>query len=131
MSLNVIFRCVGWAGSLAVMTAALPELAWKAPSQLAEAAPLQQGLSRQSFVADAVARTGPAVVTLETARTVQRSGLPSGLLRDPLFRRFFGDAMGGGTPRERVQRGRLDVYVRRSAVESGQTVHPDPVLAER
>ena len=33
--------------------------------------------------------------------------------------------------RERVQRGRLDVYVRRSAVESGQTVHPDPVLAER
>ena len=105
MSLNVIFRCVGWAGSLAVMTAALPELAWKAPSQLAEAAPLQQGLSRQSFVADAVARTGPAVVTLETARTVQRSGLPSGLLRDPLFRRFFGDAMGSGTPRERVQRG--------------------------
>ena len=58
------------------MTAALPDVAWKAPSQRADAAPLQQGLSRQSFVADAVARTGPAVVTLETARTVQRSGLP-------------------------------------------------------
>tara|TARA_B100001287_G_scaffold94601_1_gene79489 strand:- start:1213 stop:1578 length:366 start_codon:yes stop_codon:yes gene_type:complete len=32
-------------------------------------------LSRQSFVADAVARSGPAVVTLETARTVKKSAL--------------------------------------------------------
>lgn len=30
-----------------------------------------------------------------------------------------------------VARGRVDVYVRRSATESNQTVHADPVLAER
>ena len=64
-------------------------------------------LSRQSFVADAVARSGPAVVTLETARTVQRSaisGIPRGLLMDPFFRRFF-QAPGARPPQQRVQRG--------------------------
>ena len=64
-------------------------------------------LSRQSFVADAVARSGPAVVTLETARTVKRSalsGIPQGLLMDPLFRRFF-QMPGGRAPQQRVQRG--------------------------
>jgi uncharacterized protein (TIGR00255 family) len=33
--------------------------------------------------------------------------------------------------KERVTRGRIDVFVRRSAAESNQTVHADPVLAER
>ena len=64
-------------------------------------------LSRQSFVAEAVQRSGPAVVTLETARTVQGpsvSGLPQGLLRDPMFRQFFG-LPGGMSPQSRVQRG--------------------------
>lgn len=64
-------------------------------------------LSRQSFVAEAVQRSGPAVVTLETARTVQGpsvSGLPQGLLRDPMFRQFFG-LSGGMSPQSRVQRG--------------------------
>ena len=65
------------------------------------------GLSRQSFVAAAVERSGPAVVTLETARTVTSSGmrgLPKGLLMDPLFRHFFG-VPGTAPPRSRVQRG--------------------------
>ena len=72
------------------------------PTQAAPSA-----LSRQSFVADAVARSGPAVVTLETARTVQRSalaGIPPGLLRDPFFRRFF-ESPGAQAPQQRVQRG--------------------------
>jgi uncharacterized protein (TIGR00255 family) len=33
--------------------------------------------------------------------------------------------------KERVTRGRVDVYIRRSATESNQMVHADPVLAER
>ena len=64
-------------------------------------------LSRQSFVAEAVQRSGPAVVTLETARTVRGpsvSGLPQGLLTDPMFRQFFG-LPGGMSPQSRVQRG--------------------------
>jgi uncharacterized protein (TIGR00255 family) len=33
--------------------------------------------------------------------------------------------------KEQISRGRVDVYIRRSATESNQTVHADPVLAER
>ena len=103
MSLNVIFRRLGWTGSLAVLAgvASLPALIPQ--PVLAQGAPAA-ALSRQSFVTTAVARTGPAVVTLETSRTVQSSGLPSGLLMDPLFRHFFGNAR-GAAPRQRVQRG--------------------------
>ena len=57
-----------------------------APSESVERMP-------RSFVAEAVARSGPAVVTLETSRTVRTagvSGLPQGMLKDPFFRRFFG-----------------------------------------
>ncbi|MEB3185003.1 MAG: trypsin-like peptidase domain-containing protein [Cyanobacteriota bacterium] len=52
-------------------------------------------IGRQSFVAEAVRRTGPAVVTIDTERTVvvpggPAGGLPRALLMDPLFRQFFG-----------------------------------------
>ena len=52
-------------------------------------------LGRQSFVAEAVRRAGPAVVTIDTERTVMvpggpAGGLPRALLMDPLFRQFFG-----------------------------------------
>ncbi len=63
-------------------------------------------LSRNSFVADAVARSGPAVVTLETQRTIRSSssaGLPPGLVLDPYFRRFFGLQM-MRVPRRRIER---------------------------
>ena len=63
--------------------------------------------SRTSFVASAVKRSGPAVVTLETSRTMQSpslSGLPEGIRLNPLFRNFFG-VPGGAPSRPRVQRG--------------------------
>ncbi len=50
-------------------------------------------LSRQSFVAEAVRRAGPAVVTIDTERTVIRpgsGGFPPGMMGDPFFRQFFG-----------------------------------------
>ena len=72
------------------------------------AAPAAQALiGSRSFVADAVKRSGPAVVTLETQRTVQTGGipgLPRGLLMDPFFRRFFG-FQGSVMPRSRVETG--------------------------
>nr|WP_255477117.1 trypsin-like peptidase domain-containing protein [Synechococcus sp. A15-60] len=61
----------------------------------------------RSFVAEAVARSGPAVVTLETSRTVRTagvSGLPQGMLKDPFFRRFFGLQVPQAS-RSRVERG--------------------------
>jgi S1-C subfamily serine protease len=63
-------------------------------------------LSRQSFVADAVRRAGPAVVTIDTERTVVRpgsAGLPPGMMMDPFFRRFFFPQM--QPPTQRTERG--------------------------
>ena len=64
-------------------------------------------LPSTSFVASAVKRSGPAVVTLETSRTMQSpnlSGLPEGIRLNPLFRNFFG-VPGSAPSRPRVQRG--------------------------
>ncbi len=68
---------------------------------------LKEETLAQSFVAKAVARTGPAVVTLETQRTVRSrstSDLPPGIYIDPSLRRFFG-LNGMSSPRSRVERG--------------------------
>ena len=76
-------------------------------AQAAQQVSAAAGLKAQSFVAAAVARSGPAVVTLETQRTVRTaagSGLPPGLLMDPFFQRFFG-LQGTAVPRPRVERG--------------------------
>ena len=84
----------------------LPVLSSLSPQPL-QAASAATALSRQSFVADAVARSGPAVVTLETSRTVRSmgmAGLPQGLLADPLFQHFFG-LPGRVAPRSRIERG--------------------------
>jgi S1-C subfamily serine protease len=69
--------------------------------------PARSGLARQSFVAEAVRRAGPAVVTIDTERTVVSpgsSGLPRGLLSDPFFRQFFG-VPGTPPPSQRTERG--------------------------
>ncbi len=69
--------------------------------------PAKKSLSRGSFVADAVRRSGPAVVTIETQRTVRSqstSGLPPGFFIDPYLNRFFG-LQGMVQPRSRIERG--------------------------
>ncbi|KZR78592.1 trypsin-like peptidase domain-containing protein [Prochlorococcus marinus] len=84
----------------------LPVLSGLSPQPL-QGASAATALSKQSFVADAVARSGPAVVTLETSRTVRSMGmvgLPQGLLADPLFQHFFG-LPGRVAPRSRIERG--------------------------
>jgi len=62
-------------------------------------------LSRQSFVAAAVRRSGPAVVTIDTVRTVATAGSAAGLLSDPRFRQFFGlPSNGSSGPSQRTER---------------------------
>ncbi|MGC6483696.1 MAG: trypsin-like peptidase domain-containing protein [Synechococcus sp.] len=60
---------------------------------LLRAAPATQALiTPRSFVAEAIQRSGPAVVTLEINRTVQEgqvSGLPRGLTLDPALQRLL------------------------------------------
>ncbi len=69
--------------------------------------PAASVLGRQSFVAAAIRRAGPAVVTIDTERTVQsvaQGGLPPAILNDPLFRQFFGVPL-QGAPSRRTERG--------------------------
>jgi len=76
----------------ALGTAGIPPAALSAPTAT---------LSRQSFVADAVKRTAPAVVTIDTERTVL---VPGGAVitpfpfSDPMLRQFFGMPPGGAYP---------------------------------
>ncbi|TAD77094.1 MAG: PDZ domain-containing protein [Oscillatoriales cyanobacterium] len=55
-----------------------------------------------SFVTAAVNRVGPAVVRIDTERTVTRRVDP--FLNDPMFERFFGDEFFRQMPREQRQR---------------------------
>lgn len=85
----------------------LPLLPAAVPPARASAAS-SRALSAQSFVSAAVQRSGPAVVTLDTERTVTSGavgGLPGGLRLDPFLQRFFGLQPMPSAPRSRVERG--------------------------
>jgi len=81
------------------------------PPVLAQSTAVNGVLSRQSFVAAAVRRSGPAVVTIDTERTVVVPGRQSSSafpFMDPLLRQFFGLPQGGGgaiPPSQRTERG--------------------------
>jgi S1-C subfamily serine protease len=70
----------------------------------------RSALTRQSFVAAAIRRAGPAVVTIDTERTVRVAGgsglggIPRGLQNDPMFRQFFGLPY-SQPPSQRTERG--------------------------
>ena len=94
-----------------VISAALSPWGWVAAKAQGAAS---AGLARQSFVAAAVRRAGPAVVTIDTERTVLvpgggTGGLPRGLLNDPLFRQFFG--MPQQQPSQRTERGQGSGFI--------------------
>ncbi len=76
------------------------------PTEIAQAAPVQRssvpGLSANSFVTSAVNRVGPAVVRIDTERTVTQRVNPA--FDDPFFERFFGDEFFRSMPRERQRR---------------------------
>lgn len=84
------------------------------PGPVNAASAAAAALSRQSFVAAAVRRAGPAVVTIDTERTVQVSGRApsSAMLEDPLFRQFFGlPSQAQQPPRQRTERGQGSGFV--------------------
>ena len=84
------------------------------PPVLAQSSAAAAVLSRQSFVADAVRRTGPAVVTIDTERTVVVPGRQAPFpFMDPLLRQFFGLPQGGGAipPSQRTERGQGSGFI--------------------
>lgn len=68
-----------------------------------------QASGQRSFVAAAVNQVGPAVVRIDTERTVTRRTSPDPLLEDPFFRQFFGDSM--ALPREERLRGQGSGFI--------------------
>ncbi|NEO86443.1 MAG: trypsin-like serine protease, partial [Spirulina sp. SIO3F2] len=64
---------------------------------------------RRSFVTAAIARTGPAVVRIDTARTVANQ-IPSAF-NDPFFRDFFGDRFFEQVPQERRVEGQGSGFI--------------------
>ena len=102
-------RALPLALATALITGVLPPVLAQSPAASAV-------LSRQSFVADAVRRTGPAVVTIDTERTVVvpgRQALPPFPFMDPLLRQFFGLPQGGGAipPSQRTERGQGSGFI--------------------
>ena len=65
-----------------------------------------KNFTKKSFVAEAVKKSGPAVVTLETQRKVitygRQNSFPPGLFIDPYFQEFF------GLPSMRSQRSQIE-----------------------
>jgi S1-C subfamily serine protease len=70
----------------------------------------------ESFVAIAVKRVGPAVVRIDTERTIERRSEP--MLEDPFFRRFFGEEYYPRTPQPERLRGQGSGFI----VDSGGIV---------
>ncbi|MEG4032427.1 HhoA/HhoB/HtrA family serine endopeptidase [Microcoleus sp. S36b_A4] len=62
-----------------------------------------------SFVTAAVDRVGPAVVRIDTERTVSRNLDP--LMEDPFFRRFLGEDLRSMTPRQERLRGQGSGFI--------------------
>lgn len=71
---------------------------------LAQATGTERLVGSANFIATAVERVGPAVVRINSARTVTASRRPA-IFNDPFFREFFGDMGVPDQPTERVERG--------------------------
>ncbi|HHP7229227.1 MAG TPA: HhoA/HhoB/HtrA family serine endopeptidase [Xenococcaceae cyanobacterium] len=98
-------------GSLRVMSSQADTIA--PPSRLQdknEPIALQAEVTApSSFVAQAIARTGSAVVRIDTERTVTRRIDP--FFDDPFFNEFFGDRFRGQMPKERQVRGQGSGFI--------------------
>lgn len=77
-----------------------------APSALALQVP-QPGAN--NFVTSAVNQVGPAVVRIDTERTIVRNIDP--FMTDPFFQRFFGEEFFNTAPREELQRGQGSGFI--------------------
>ncbi|MGI8935317.1 MAG: HhoA/HhoB/HtrA family serine endopeptidase [Phormidesmis sp.] len=71
---------------------------------LAQATGTERLMGGANFIATAVERVGPAVVRINSARTVTASRRPV-IFNDPFFREFFGDMGVPDQPTERIERG--------------------------
>lgn len=79
-----------------------PPTTMDVPEMIAQRqSPAVTAVGNSSFVTAAVNRVGPAVVRIDTERTITRRIDP--FLEDPFFRRFFGDSFQGQLPPEQMR----------------------------
>ncbi|MBK1986449.1 trypsin-like peptidase domain-containing protein [Sphaerospermopsis aphanizomenoides BCCUSP55] len=82
--------------------AVLPSQAEPAPAVVAQkSSPAVAAIGNSSFVTAAVNRVGPAVVRIDTERTITRRTDP--FMEDPFLRRFFGDGFPQQSPTEQLR----------------------------
>ncbi|MGQ4650106.1 HhoA/HhoB/HtrA family serine endopeptidase [Lyngbya aestuarii] len=79
------------------------------PTLTAQRQPAANPVTHSSFVTAAVNRVGPAVVQVDTERTVTRRVDP--FFDDPFFRRFFGEGVSPQLPEERRLRGQGSGFI--------------------
>ncbi|QXE22820.1 HtrA2 peptidase [Richelia sinica FACHB-800] len=73
-----------------------------AATQIAQRpSPATAAVGSSSFVTSAVNRVGPAVVRIDTEKTITRRADP--FFEDPFFRRFFGDSLPQMSPTEQLR----------------------------
>ncbi len=77
------------------MTVDTPQRVVQKPS------PASMAIGNSSFVTAAVNRVGPAVVRIDTERTITRRVDP--FFEDPVFRRFFGEGFSQQSPTEQLR----------------------------
>ncbi len=87
----------------------LPSQAGSVPTTLAQRSSIPNMANPSSFVTAAVDRVGPAVVRIDTERTITRRIDP--LFEDPAFRRFFGNDAFSQLPQERHLRGQGSGFI--------------------
>ena len=95
-----------WWATPEMVNARAQELAETPAAAEVAAVPIDR--AGRNFVASAIDRVGPAVVRIDTERTVAASADP--LLDDPFFRRFFGDDL-PRSRREFQQRGQGSGFI--------------------
>jgi len=86
------------------------------PTELAQVPSRSSGIlsgNDPNFVVNAVDRVGPAVVRIDSSRTVRGQGRMPAMFNDPFFRQFFGSQM-PTPPSNRVERGQGSGFIIRS-----------------
>uniref|UniRef100_A0A832GZG4 PDZ domain-containing protein n=1 Tax=Oscillatoriales cyanobacterium SpSt-402 TaxID=2282168 RepID=A0A832GZG4_9CYAN len=114
-----VFSAIALLMSLFFALEGIPEAsAWadslSSPAMLAvvsPALPLAETANPKSFVAAAVTKVGPAVVRIDTERTITRRSNTDPFLEDPFFRQFFGDDIFSQAPRQERLRGQGSGFI--------------------
>ena len=103
---GLTYETVQYSGEVNEATAA-PEafLSAEAPTLLSQATGTERLIEGANFIASAAEKVGPAVVRINSLRTVTASRRLPGVFNDPFFREFFGEQGIPQQPQQRVTQG--------------------------